>query len=371
MLKAYKYRLYPNKQQEILIQKTFGCARFVYNKMLSIKIDKYKNENVSMNRIDCNNYCNRVLKNEFEWLKEVDKWSITNSIYNMDTAYKNFFKGLSNYPKFKSKKDNHKSYKTNFSNNNIEVNFDNNRIKLPKLKWVKCKAHRKFNGKIKSATISQNPSGKYFVSVLVDTENIQLPKNNNSIGLDLGIKNLLITSDGAVYDNKKYTYKYEKQLAKLQRQLAKKKKGGNNYNKQRIKVAKLYEKIANARRDNLHKISSEIIKDNQFIFSEDLNIQGMLKNSRLSKAISDCGWYELTRQLQYKAEWNDRVYMKVNRFYPSSQLCNKCGYKNTDTKGTKGLGIRYWECPECGEIHDRDINASINVLKEGLRILEM
>lgn len=367
MLKAYKYRLYPNKQQEILIQKTFGCARFIYNKMLSDKIEYYKETGKMLYNTPAQ------YKKEFEWLKEVDSLALANAQLNLDKAYKNFFKNKSvGFPKFKSKKSNRFSYTTNNNNKRDTIYIKDNYIKLPKLKsMIKIKYHRKFTGTIKSCTVSKNPSGKYFVSILVDTENIQLPKNNNSIGLDLGIKSLLITSDGVVYDNKKYTYRYEKQLAKLQRQLAKKKKGSNNYNKQRIKIAKLYEKIANTRRDNLHKISSEIVKDNQFIFSEDLNIQGMLKNSRLSKAISDCGWYELTRQLQYKAEWNGRVYMKVNRFYPSSQLCNKCGYKNTDTKGTKGLGIRYWECPECGEIHDRDINASINVLKEGLRILEM
>ena len=368
MLKAYKYRLYPNKEQKIFLSKTFGCTRFIYNKMLSDKIEYYKETGKMLYNTPAQ------YKKEFEWLKEVDSLALANAQLNLDKAYKNFFKNKSvGFPKFKSKKSNRFSYTTNKNNNKRDtIYIKDNYIKLPKLKsMIKIKYHRKFTGTIKSCTVSKNPSGKYFVSVLVDTENIQLPKNNNSIGLDLGIKSLLITSDGVVYDNKKYTYKYKKQLAKLQRQLAKKKKGSNNYNKQIIKIAKLYEKIANARRDNLHKISSEIIKDNQFIFSEDLNIKGMLKNSRLSKAISDCGWYELTRQLQYKAEWNDRVYMKVNRFYPSSQLCNKCGYKNTDTKGTKGLGIRYWECPECGEIHDRDINASINVLKEGLRILEM
>ena len=191
---------------------------------------------------------------------------------------------------------------------------------------------------------------------------------NPSIEKDLGIKDLLITSDGEVINNEKLTYKYEKKLAKLQRQFAKKKKSSNNWNKQRIKIARLHEKITNIRKDNLHKISHTLVKENQFIFSEDLNIKGMVKNHNLAKSIHDCSWYELTRQLEYKAEWNERVYKKVDRYYPSSQLCSVCGYKNTNTKN---LALREWICPECGTSHDRDKNASINILKEGLKILNI
>ena len=370
MLKGYKYRIYPNEEQEILINKTFGCCRFVYNQLLAKKIELYKDEQKSISKTDCNNYCNRELKKEYSWLKEVDKFALTNSIYDLDSAYQNFFRRVKQgkdkvgFPKFKSKRNHNYSYKTNFTNNNIKVDFDNNRIQLPKLKWIKCKLHRKFEGKILFATVSKTPSGKYFVSFNVEVQHDILPKNSNSLGIDLGIKDLVITSDGEVFENKKLTYRYEKQLAKLQRQFSKKKVGSSNWNKHRIKVARLHEKIVNIRKNNLNKISSQIIKENQFIFSEDLNIKGMLKNSRLSKAISDCGWYELTRQLEYKSLWNNRVYMKINRYFPSSQLCNKCGYKNTDTKN---LGVRFWECPECGELHDRDKNAGINILKEGLR----
>lgn len=370
MLKGFKYRIYPTKEQEIQLAKTFGSCRFVYNQLLAKKINLYKTEQKSISKTDCNNYCNRELKKKYPWLKEVDKFALTNSIYDLDTAYKNFFRRLKQgsdklgFPKFKSKKNHYYSYKTNFTNNNIKVDFQNNKIQLPKLKWIKCKLHRQFEGKILFATVSKTPSGKYFVSFNVEVEHDILPKNSNSLGIDLGIKDLVITSDGEVFENKKLTYRYEKQLAKLQRQFSKKKVGSSNWNKHRIKVARLYEKIANIRKNNLNKISSQIVKENQFIFSEDLNIKGMLKNSRLSKAISDCGWYELTRQLEYKSLWNNRVYMKINRYFPSSQLCNKCGYKNTDTKN---LGVRFWECPECGELHDRDKNASINILKEGLR----
>ena len=374
MLKGYKYRIYPNEEQVIQIEKTFGCCRFVYNQLLAKKIDLYKNEQKSMSKTECNNYCNRELKKEYIWLKEVDKFALTNSIYNLDEAYKNFFRRVKQgndkvgFPKFKSKKNHYYSYKTNFTNNNIKVDFDNNKVQLPKLKWVKCKLHRKFTGKILFVTISKTPSNKYFISFNVECEYDILPKNNNAVGIDLGIKDLLITSDGEVINNEKLTYKYEKKLAKLQRQFARKKKGSNNWNKQRIKIARLHEKITNIRKDNLHKISYTLVKENQFIFSEDLNIKGMVKNHNLAKSIHDCSWYELTRQISYKSEWNGRIYKKVNRYFPSSQLCNICNYKNTDTKN---LSVRFWTCPQCGTLHDRDKNASINILNEGLRMLDL
>ena len=372
MLKAYKFRMYPDKEQEVQLAKTFGCCRLVYNYYLARKIELYKSEQKSLSKYDCNNHLNRELKKseEYIWLKEIDKFALTNSVYNLDTAYKNFFreikKGNKNqgFPKFKSKKINRHSYTTNFTNNNIEVDFKNNKIKLPKLRWLDCITHREFNGQIKSCTISKTPSGKYFVSVLVETEHSQLLQNNNAMGMDLGVSDLLITSDGEVIDNRRLTYQYEQKLAKLQRQLAKKKKGSNNFHKQRIKVARLHEKIANKRKDNLHKISSQIVKENQFIFSENLNVSGMVRNHNLAKAIHDVSWYELTRQLEYKSNWNSRVYHKIDRYFPSSQLCNVCGYKNT---GTKDLSVREWICPECGSNHDRDINAAINILNQGMK----
>ena len=368
MLKAYKYRLYPNKQQIEQIQKTFGCCRFVYNQTLAYRKELYETKKESISRIDCNNWKNKFLKVQYEWLKEIDKFALDNAVINMDSAYQKFFKEHNGYPKFKSKRNNKKSYKTNYTNKNIEVSFEKNKIKLPKLKWVKTKVHREFTGKIKSATISQVPSGKYFVSILVETEHIPMKKNDNSVGIDLGIKDLLITSDGEKFDNIRTTKKYENKLAKEQRKLSRKIKGSKNWNKQRIKVAKVHEKIHNTRIDNLHKISHQLISENQVIVSEDLAVSNMMKNHNLAKAISDCGWYELTRQLTYKAEWSGRTYIKIGRYVPSSQTCNVCGFVNKDTKS---LSVREWICPVCGTVHDRDINAAINILNEGMKMLNV
>jgi len=368
MLKAYKYRIYPNKQQEVQIQKTFGCCRFVYNQTLTYRNDKYKALKESMNKTSCNNYVNQALKEEYEWLKEVDKFALTNAIYNMDSAYQKFFKEHTGFPKFKSKKNNKKSYTTNFTNKNIEVSFEKNKIKLQKLKWVKAKLHRDFVGQIKSATISQVPSGKYFVSVLVETEHTPMKFTDCMVGIDLGIKDLLITSDGEKFDNIHTTKKYEDKLTKEQRKLSHKVKGSKNYEKQRIKVARIHEKIHNTRVDNLHKISHKLISENQVIVSEDLAVSDMVKNHNLAKAISDCGWYELIRQIGYKSDWNNRQYVKIGRFTKSSQPCNACDYINTETKD---LSVREWTCPQCGTVHDRDINAAINILNVGLRLLSV
>ena len=359
MLKAYKYRLYPNKEQEIYLQKTFGCTRFIYNQMLADRIKSYnENKNSDIKKIKYPTPAQ--YKKEFEWLKEVDSLALANAQQNLEKAYKNFFRNKSaGFPKFKSKKNNNKSYTTNNQNGTIYI--ENNKIKLPKLKsMIKIKLHRKFTGTIKSCTISQKPSGKYFISILVDTENKLLPKNNNKVGIDLGIKEFAITSDGEFFNNPKWLRKSLKKLNKLQKDLSRKKKGSNNRNKQRIKVAKLHEKITNQRQDFLHKLSHYIINENQVIVIEDLKVSNMLKNHRLAQAISEASWFEFRRQLEYKSKWYGRKLIIAPSNYASSQLCSHCGNKSSQTKD---LSCRTYKCPVCGMIMDRDLNASKNLLK--------
>lgn len=354
MLKGFKYRIYPTKDQEKYFIKTFGCSRFIYNKMLGDKIEYYKQTGEMLKNTPAQ------YKKEYSWLKEVDSLALANAQQNLDKAYKNFFRNKSvGFPKFKSKKINKFSYTTNNQNGTIYIK--DNRIKLPKLKtMVKIKQHRQFKGLIKSATISKNPSGQYFISILVDTENIQLPKNDNKVGIDLGLKEFAITSDGEIFSNPKYLRKSEKKLKKLQKDLSRKKKGSNNRNKARLKVAKLHEKITNQRKDFLHKISNYITNENQVIVIEYLKVSNLLKNHKLAKAISEVSWFEFRRQLEYKCDWKGRELIVAPSNYASSQLCSNCGNKSTQTKD---LSCRTYVCPKCGMIMDRDLNASKNLLK--------
>jgi putative transposase len=359
MLKAYKYRIYPNKEQRIYFAKTFGCVRFVYNQMLADRIKSYE-ENKDLEVKTMKYPTPAQYKKEFEWLKEVDSLALANAQMNLDKAYKNFFRDKSvGFPKFKSKKNNYKSYTTNNLKGTIHI--ENSHIKLPKLKsMVKIKQHREFDGLIKSCTISQVPSGKYFVSVLVDTEINQLPKVDKKVGVDVGLKEFAITSDGEFFHNPKWLRKSEKRLAKLQKDLSRKQKCSKNRNKARLKVAKLHEKISNQRKDFLHKVSTQLLRENQTIVIEDLKISNMQQNHKLAKAISEVSWFEFRTMLEYKASWYGREIIIAPTNYASSQLCSNCGNKSSQTKD---LGCRTYVCPVCGMVMDRDINAGKNLLK--------
>ena len=364
MIKAYKYRLYPNGEQRTFFEKSFGCARYVYNWALNKRIEAYQQRK---ERLSCVDLCKMLtdLKKEEDklWLNEVSSECLQQSIRCMDSAFTRFFREKKGFPKYKSKKDARKSYK---AINGVRIDFETNRIKLPKIGWMKFYKNRTFEGKVGTVTVSKNATGKYFVSVLVN-DGIETPlkpniEYNTSVGIDVGIKDFAVFSNGKVFENPKYLEKAEMRLKTLQRRFARRQKGSNRREKARLKLAKAYEKVTNCRANFIHQVTSRIVRENQTIIIEDLNVSGMMKNHNLAKHISSASWSEFFRQLQYKCEWYGRNLIKIGRFEPSSKMCT-CGYVN---KGLK-LSQREWTCPNCGQRNDRDLLAAINIKRFGLQ----
>lgn len=322
--KAYRFRIYPNKEQQLQINKTIGCCRFVFNHYLAKRKEVYETDKKSFNYNACSVDLTQ-LKKELEWLKEAESTALQSSLKDLDDAYSRFFKKQNDFPKFKSKRKPSQSYTSKFVNGNISI--IENKIKLPRLGLVKFAKSREVEGRILNVTVRRNPSGKYFVSVLVETEVQQLPKNNNHIGIDLGTAHFAITSDGEFYENPKYLRKYEKKLARLQRMLSRKqeqaKKDGRklqdsrNYQKNKLKVARLHEKIFDCRNDFLQKLTTKLIRENQTISIEDLQVSNMIKNHNMAKSISDASWAKFRKMLEYKAEWYGREIIAVDPKYTS------------------------------------------------------
>ena len=363
MIKAFKYRIYPNAEQEIIFAKHFGSCRFLYNWGLARKIELYQKEN---KRISCFDLIKEIAilkkQEEYQWLNEVNSQSLQQSLRHLDNAFTRFFREKKGFPKFHKK-----TGKQSFTiPQNVKIDFENNQIQIPKCKKVKAKLHSEFQGNIKTCVISKNPSGKYFISVLVENDAV-IPqkaeiKSETAVGIDLGIKDFATLSSGEVIANPKHLKSKEIKLAKHQKRLARKKKGSKRRELQKKRVAKIYEKISNERNDFLHKTSKKIVQEFDTIIIEDLNVKGMVKNHNLAKAISDCSWGTFTNMLEYKCNWYGKNLVKIGMFQPSSRLCT-CGVINKELK----LSDRVWTCKVCSTTHDRDALAAQNILTFGLQ----
>ena len=362
MYKAYKYRIYPTSEQETLLAKSFGCARWFWNYALNLCQETYKTTGKGLTR----GYIQGLLpalKKEYEWLKEPYSQCLQVVALNLSTAYKNFFDKRAMPPKFKSK---HGRQSISYPQN---VKFDGDKINLPKIGLVHYQRHRDFDGAIKTVTVSRNPDGKHFVSVLVDDgkANPELVPVDKAIGIDVGLTHFAITSDGSKFDNPRFFIKHQHNLKRKQQKLSKKKKGSQNRKKARLAVAKVHSKIARCREDFLHKLSRKIVNENQVIAVENLNIKGMVKNHNLAKAISDVGWGMFCTMLKYKSESEGKQYIEIDRWFPSSKTCHVC----LNRVDNLNLDVRAWTCKRCGTHHDRDVNAAINIRNEALRILAL
>lgn len=360
--RAYKFRFYPDEQQKENLSKTFGSVRFVYNYMLNLRTEAFYKHGEKVNYHDTSFLLTNLKYNGIApWLGEISCVPPQQALRHLHTSFLNFWSGRTKYPTFKKK-----TSKQSAEYSTSAFKWDGKELKLAKHKKpLNIKWSRTFTGKPSTVTVSKDPSGRYFVSILVTENILPLPPNKNQVGVDLGIKDVAITSDGFKSGAPKYLRKYEKQLAQAQRKLAKKKKGSKNRQKARIKVARIHAKTADCRRDFTHKLSTKLIKENGFIAIEDLNVRGMVKNHCLAKSIADSGWSELTRQLEYKAEWYNRKLVRIDRFFPSSKRCFECGYINNNLQ----LSDRNWTCSECSAELNRDINASKNIKAAGLAVL--
>lgn len=362
--KAFKYRIYPNQDQTILINKHIGSCRWLYNYALNKKVEAYKENKTKLSRFDLSADIPILKQNEdTQWLKEVNSQSLQMSLKNMDEAFTKFFRDKKGFPKFKSKHSNRQSFNIP---QNITVDWKNKNVSVPKIKGIKFALDRTPDGEIKSATISKTPTNKYFISILVDTKKKEPKKfkikEETAIGIDLGIKDFAITSSGDKFENPKNLRKNLRKLKKLQKRASKKQKGSENRRKENLKVALLHEKISNARNDFLHKLSTKLISENQTICLEDLSVENMIKNHKLALSIQDCSWSKFNQYLEYKAEWNGNNIIRIGRFEPSSKMCSNCGKINNELT----LRNRTWTCSKCGSFHDRDINAGKNILDFGL-----
>lgn len=368
---TYKYRIYPTEEQKVIFSKHFGCCRFVYNYFLNREKEFYLNnkEDIESKRIKGHNTAfdnQKVLtqmkkQEEFSWLKEVGSHSLGIALKNLEVAYNNFFKKRAKFPKFK-KKSHYQSYNID----NLTLYIEDGRVYIPKIKeGVKIVEHRPLEGKILNGTITKTADEKYFISITVEKEIEQFPVESNKIGLDLGIKDFVVMSDGTKISNPHFKKKEVKKLKKLQRALSRKKKDSRRREKCRIKLARKHSKITNKKNDFLHKLSSKLIHENQVICLENLNVKGMVKNHRLAESINECSWYEFVRQLEYKGRLYGRTVVKIDRFFPSSKTCSNCGF----IKESLNLSERKWTCPKCNTDLDRDLNAAKNILKQGLNSL--